>query len=306
MKAVSEGGQAKAPVLLACIGGAHIDRRGVLREAMVLGTSNPGTVYSDLGGVARNVGQNLARLGCSVLLCSRVGSDEAGRAVLAQPLDTSLISVSQTSPTASYTAILEANGELVIGLADMGVYDEVTPVVLEPALPRLRQAGLWFIDTNLPGDTIAWLLDAAPVPVAVDAISVAKSKRLVGLLPKIPYLFCNLAQAGSIAGVSLSCAEDGARALMGLGARRGVVSFGAHGIAVYENGAVTSMSALKATPRDVTGAGDALVSGTLLGITRGLPLCDAARLGLAAAAITVESDRSSAACLTLEALHARA
>ncbi len=104
------------------------------------GTSNPGTVVTGLGGVARNVARNLAHLGCGVLLCSRVGDDDAGRRVLAQPLDTSLITVSAVCPTASYTAVLKRCGELVIGLADMDVYDELMPAVLAPALPRLREA----------------------------------------------------------------------------------------------------------------------------------------------------------------------
>lgn len=96
------------PPLIVCIGGAHLDRRGILRAPLVLGTSNPGAIRTDLGGVARNVAQNLANLGCRVLLCSRVGNDEAGRQVLSQPLDTSLVTVSDSRPTASYTAILGA------------------------------------------------------------------------------------------------------------------------------------------------------------------------------------------------------
>jgi pseudouridine kinase len=278
----------------------------MLREPLVLGTSNPGAVYTDFGGVARNVAQNLARLGCPVLLCSRVGNDEAGRLVLSQPLDTSLVTISAACPTASYTAILETTGELVIGLADMDVYDEVTPDVLAPALSRLREASLWFIDTNLPGDTIAWLLASAEVPVAVDAISVAKSRRLLPLLPRIHDLFCNLAQAGALAGTVFSSLVEAAHALVSLGAASGIVSAGPRGIVVYDRASVSLMPALPATPRDVTGAGDALVSGTLYGLSQHLDLCAAARLGLAAAAIAVESASSAAPCLTPEALHARA
>lgn len=274
---------------------------------MVLGTSNPGSVRTELGGVARNVGQNLASLGRRVLLCSRVGDDEAGRRVLGQPLDISLIGVSQLRPTASYTAILETTGELVIGLADMDIYDELTPEVLAPVLPRLREAGLWFLDANLPGETIDWLLAAAGhIPVAADAISVAKSRRLLLLLPRIRYFFCNLAQAGALAGGALPCPADAARSLRSLGALSGIVSAGARGIAVYDSEAITAMPALPATPRDVTGAGDALVSGTLYGLSGGLALEDAARLGLAAAAITVESESAAAPHLTAEALHDRA
>ncbi len=286
----------------------------MLQGPVVMGTSNPGAVYSDFGGVARNVAQNLARLGCGLLLCSRVGDDEAGRSVQALGrgrLDTSLITVSGSRPTASYTAILESTGELVLGLADMAVYDEVTPAVLAGAMPRLREAGLWFVDTNLPEETIGWLLDraedaVAPIPVAVDAISVAKSRRLLPWLARITYLFCNVAQAGALVGRAVPEPREAAEALVELGAVRGIVSAGARGIAVYEDGRVKAMAALAARPRDVTGAGDALVSGTLYGLWQGMDLGAAARLGLAAAAITVESESAAAAGVTVEALHARA
>jgi pseudouridine kinase len=291
--------------LLACIGGAHVDRRGVLRGPLVLGTSNPGALYTDLGGVARNVAQNLARLECPVILCSRVGDDEAGRQVLAQPLDTSLITISRTASTASYTAILESSGELVIGVADMAVYDELTPAILAPHLSKLRAAVLWFLDSNLPAATLAWLLESAEVPVAVDAISVAKALRLVPLLPRIRYLFCNLAQAGAMACATFRLPGEAAESLAHLGAVSGIVSAGPDGIAIYQSGAVTVMPALKATPRDVTGAGDALVAGTLYGLSLQLDLLAAARLGLAAAAIAVESRDSAAPNLTVEALRAR-
>jgi len=62
--------------MIACICGAHIDRRGVLRAPAVFGTSNPGDVRVDFGGVARNVAHNLARLGCAVTLLSRIGDDD--------------------------------------------------------------------------------------------------------------------------------------------------------------------------------------------------------------------------------------
>jgi pseudouridine kinase len=287
--------------MIAAIGGAHIDRRGLLRAPSVPGSSNPATVRTDFGGVARNVAYNLARLGCPVRLVSRVGDDESGRQVrhhLEAAAIEPLLTTSPHHPTASYTAILEPSGELVIGLADMDIYDELTPEWIEPSLPRLRECDLWFLDTNLPGDTIAWLLDAAgPIPVAVDAISVAKSERLVPLLPRISLLFCNAAQAAVLAK---------ARAAAGLpGAPAGVVSDGARGIAVSQGGDVHTMRTLPAKPRDVTGAGDALVAGTLYGLSQGEPLLDAVRWGLAAAAVTVESDFAAVPNLSRQLLEAR-
>jgi pseudouridine kinase len=277
----------------------------------VLGTSNPGDVQTDFGGVARNVAENLARLGAKVTLVSRVGDDAGGQQVrnhaVGLGIDATLFTISEAQATASYTAILEKSGELVIGLADMDVYEEVTPELLAPFLGRLREQDRWFVDANLPGATIDWLLDAAgEIPVAVDAISVAKARRLAPLAPRIPLLFANLVQAAVIAGVpSFRTSAEAAGSLAELGAPAGVVTAGASGIAAWSGPRVTGFPALPARPRDVTGAGDALVAGTLFGILRGAALVDAARLGLAAAAITVESPYAAAPELTSEMLKER-
>ena len=292
--------------VMLCFGGAHCDRRGILHQPSILGTSNPGAVSIDLGGVARNVAENLVSLGCRVALCSRVGRDEVGSKILSRPLDTSLVSVSDRFPTASYTAILEPTGELVIGLADMSVYDEVTPSVLAPHLNILQSAVCWFLDTNFPSETIAWLLlRAGQIPVAVDSVSVAKAPRIRLLLPQIDYLFCNLAQASSLAARPFSDPDRAVEELRGLGSRSGVVSAGANGIAVYTPQILAVVPALPAKPRDVTGAGDALVAGTLYGLLQQMDLLAAAKLGLAAAAIAVESAQSASADLTPSALLAR-
>ncbi len=290
--------------MIACIGGAHLDRHGILRGPMVLGTSNPGAVHVAFGGVARNVSENLARLGAEVTLVSRVGCDAAGREVRHHVanlgIDASLFTASETQPTASYTAILESGGELVIGLADMQVYEEITPAVLEPALARLQGHSHWFIDANVPGPAIDWLLSqAGPIPVAVDAISVARAPRLSPLLPRIQLLFSNLAQAAVLLGAShrLDLLEA-TRGLRELGARAGVVTGGAAGIAVWQGDRTAAFPALAAKPRDVTGAGDALVAATLFRILQNRPLEEAAQWGLAAAAITVESPHAAAPELT--------
>ena len=68
--------------MIACIGGVALDRRGTLRVPLVAGASNHGELREDFGGVARNVAQNLARLGCRVGLVSRVGDDESGRRMI--------------------------------------------------------------------------------------------------------------------------------------------------------------------------------------------------------------------------------
>ena len=294
---------------IACIGGAHIDRHGLLGGPLILGTSNPGAVTSDYGGVARNVAENLSRLGREVLMVSRVGDDETGRAVVSHldslGIDTSPVTISPR-PTASYTAILEPNGELVLGLADMAIYDELTPDLIEPALPRLLECELWFIDANLPAATIEWIARvSAHLALAADAVSVVKSRKLAGILDTVSPLFLNIAQAASLLGVdAFPNAEAAARAMSQRGLA-GVVTAGAEGVAAWLKNEVRVIPARPAAVRNVTGAGDALIAGALFGITGGVPgFFRAVQLGMTAAAITVESGSTTAPHLTADLLYA--
>ncbi|HYK75001.1 MAG TPA: PfkB family carbohydrate kinase, partial [Pseudoneobacillus sp.] len=59
-----------------CIGGANIDRKFHMREKAQLGTSNPIYTSQNAGGVARNMAENLGRLGVEVSLISASGNDK--------------------------------------------------------------------------------------------------------------------------------------------------------------------------------------------------------------------------------------
>src|SRR5438067_1389136 len=51
-----------------CIGAANLDRKLRSSAALALRTSNPASAAESFGGVARNIAENLARLGTQVAL----------------------------------------------------------------------------------------------------------------------------------------------------------------------------------------------------------------------------------------------
>src|SRR5690606_18408526 len=107
--------------LFAC-GAAHIDRRGRTEGTHVPGASNPGNLREEVGGGAFNAARSLIRHGVDVSMLSLRGGDIAGGAVAAALAasgveDMSAIFLDRATP--SYTALLDADGELIAGLADM-------------------------------------------------------------------------------------------------------------------------------------------------------------------------------------------
>ena len=62
-----------------CIGGANVDRKIMLKGPLQFNTSNPVTSYKAVGGVARNISENLGRLGVKTTLLTALGDDVDGK-----------------------------------------------------------------------------------------------------------------------------------------------------------------------------------------------------------------------------------
>jgi pseudouridine kinase len=88
--------------------------------------------------------------------------------------------------------------------------------------------------------------------------------------------------------------EDLAAALRGRGCQQVVLTAGAAGCIIADAEGMVRVPAVAAEVADVTGAGDALVAGTLAGLTHGLPLRSAVTLGTSLAARTVARAESVA------------
>lgn len=268
---------------------------------VALATSNPVTMRATHGGVARNVAEALARLGRPVELVSRVGNDPAGDEIVDAldrcGIDTSALDRTSDASTASYTALIEPDGSLAVALADMAIYDTILPETIDRALPVLARHSIWFADANLPRETLAHLLSLKPAGtrIAADAVSVPKAARLAGLLDRIDVLFVNEDEAAELVGFPVESdeqAEVAARALIAQGAGSVVLTRGAKGCLAAQPGKVERLAAPVAVPRDVTGAGDALIAGTLFGLTDGRGLAAGVRLGQTCAAIVLQSEET--------------
>ena len=67
---------------VAVIGGTNIDIHGKTNKSLRRNDSNPGTVHTSAGGVARNIAENLVRLGVDCRLISAVGKDHHGQMLI--------------------------------------------------------------------------------------------------------------------------------------------------------------------------------------------------------------------------------
>ncbi len=274
------------------IGAATIDSLFHLHREPVLRTSNPARLVRSFGGVARNVAENLARLGIPVTLCSAVGDDEDGATLLAHlraaGVDATCVAVVPGARTAQYAALVAPGGELFTAACDATVAECVR--LDDRARARMAESAWVFLDGNVAPSTIercialrresAWSL-------AIDATSVEKASAFPRDLSAVDLAFTN---------------EDELRTLGAANPRCTVVTKGARGAVVLSKEGEIALDAPAANVIDVTGAGDALVAATLYALVHGERIVDAVRAGMRAASLTIESDGSVRADLTAELL----
>lgn len=287
------------------VGGANVDIKARSAQAAHLRTSNPGSAVTTPGGVGRNIAENLARLGSPTHLVAPVGRDAFGDQVVASTRAAGVLVehlIRADDPTGTYLAVMDADGELLVAVANMGITDRLTVQQLGPARDLLTRADLLVVDGNVPAPALAWLLDQAAaleVPVVIDPVSVAKAAHLrETLVPQRPVLAVtpNHDELCAIVGEAVPATQGAvaraARVLHDKGVQHVWVRRGTRGSLLSSRARdarpdVTSLRAPTVQVADVTGAGDAMTAAFVHALLRGDAPDDAARFGQLAAALTV-------------------
>jgi pseudouridine kinase len=269
------------------VGGANVDVKARSERALVPRTSNPGTVVRSPGGVGRNIAENLARLGTPVSLVTAVGADPDGEWLLAETAAAGVSvghAVRLGVATGSYVAVLDADGELAVGVSDMAAVDALTPDLVPAAL--VQRAAMVVVDGNLPVETVAHVLEAAAaadVRVLLDPVSVAKAARIAPLLGPERPVFTLTPNQDELAAVGST--EE----LHRRGAEVVWIHRGAAGSLLSTADGQVVLPAPDTDPVDVTGAGDAMFAAYCHQVLAGAGVEEAARYGHRAAALTVAS-----------------
>ncbi|MGL4242102.1 MAG: PfkB family carbohydrate kinase, partial [Beijerinckiaceae bacterium] len=223
-----------APPIL-CIGAALIDRKYRLKQPLAPGSSNPATMHVAAGGVARNVAENLARLGARPMLAAAVGADAAGESLLrdlaAAGVDVGLVRRMPGAATAEYAAILTEEGDLHVAAVAMDHAEAFLHHEIPDILVRAPDDALVFADANLSAASLAAIAGWARASgrrLAVDAVSVAKSARLPRRLDGLELVKLNTDEAAAFLGAS-GPAEALAIGIVERGAAAALVTDGARG-----------------------------------------------------------------------------
>ncbi|RMF80212.1 MAG: ribokinase [Chloroflexi bacterium] len=284
------------------IGSAGIDVKGRPNsDELEYETSNLGRVRNSVGGVARNIAENLARLEVPTVLLSAVGDDAAGNRVLAHceesGIDCSYVRQVPSGRTGTYLALLKTSGDLMVAISDFEIMSAVDRPFLLHNEALFAEAEMLVIDATLSLDALATVFELAErynLRVCADPTTPALAGNLCDYIPKLFLVVPNAAETTALCGLAnpakdRESAIDAARHLVHLGADIAVVTLGARGLAYADSSGGGFIRAMHTQVVDSTGAGDAFTGAVIFGLVNEVRVDEAMRLGATAAALTVQN-----------------
>lgn len=282
-----------------CIGGANIDRKIQVEDKIKFGTSNPASTSQSCGGVARNIAENLGRLGMESSLLTMVGADHSGDWIIDYTklyADMKPTIVSEEYATGTYTALLDVDGEMTVALADMSIYDSMTQDIIEKRWGHIASSELIILDTNFPADVLEQVIVRCRkenLQLCVTPVSSPKVKKLPGDLRGVTWLIANKNEAEALSDMRIY--EEGdffkaAEIIMKKGVERVVITRGDKGLIFFTKlGEAGVILPPPVEVIDVTGAGDSLVAGIMYSYLKGLNTENSCKIGMACSLLTLQS-----------------
>lgn len=297
------------------IGTACLDMKGQAMQPLMGGISIPGIIHSSVGGVARNIAENLGRLGVPTTLLSAVGEDRPGQRIMAQAaeagIDISHMLIVPGMNTGAYLALLDHRGMLAYGLDDTRISTTIRPQYVYRNRQLFRDASMIVLDASLPADTLKTIFRLAEqyqVPVCVDPTSATLAHRLQPYLRNLLLVTPNIQEAQVLCGCQIPVRDQdaamvAAKKLIALGAQITVVTMAEQGLCYATSEEGGQVPAVQTEVVDLTGGGDALTAAIVFALLNEIPVSEAMRLGCSAASLTVSCNQTVVPDLTLELLY---
>lgn len=248
-----------------------------------------GTFATFPGGKGANQAVAAARMGAHVQMIGCVGADGFGtelvQAAARDGIDTRLVRTDPAEATGIALITVDGEGRNTIVVAS-GANLALTPAHLREAEAVFGTADVLVVQLESPLDTVGAAIDLAAAHHMQVVLNPAPAQPLPpALLAKVDVFIPNEREAQQVAGADTL--DEAVTKLMAMGVKNLIVTLGEAGALVVTAQGRTQIPAYRVTAVDTVAAGDAFVGAFATGLAEGLSLEASARLGNAAAALSV-------------------
>lgn len=273
------------------IGGSVIDLFAYPKEKLILGDSNPGYLKKSLGGVARNIAENLARLNVDTTLFTVLGKDEERRWIMTSAQEVNLkLFATTVEQTPSYLSILDEQHDLVVSIALM---DDIETLSIEDVKKReslFLEAEILVLDTNLHQETLKYIAKTyQEKDIYMDVISTQKADKVKIIYPFIHTLKMNILEAKHLADKDIVEDHLLGQYFIEKGVKEVYITKGKDGSFYVSKNRYKKIKNKEVKIENTTGAGDAYLAGV---IYANLNKLDALLYGTKAALLTLQNEKA--------------
>ena len=281
------------------IGAANADLYGKSFVPLKTHFDHPAAIRSTVGGVTRNILDNLSRLGVHTKLLSAVGDDIFGEMILRESakkgIDVSDVLTVKNASSGVFMQVLDEDNDMHMALCDMSIIGHITPTYLKEKEKVLQGAKVIAFDPSLPLESIEYLIEHySDKTLFVDPISDLYAEKIRPYADKIFALKPNRTELGALTGMEVRDKKDvkkAAKKLIENGTKRVYVSMGKDGcLYMDENTCIERKLPEEKVMVNASGAGDAFYAGIIYGYMNDLPIKQCLDLALAAGTLTIRSE----------------
>lgn len=282
------------------LGASIVDIIGFSRKKYHKRDSIPGHIKISLGGVCRNIAENLARVNVNTEFISTLGGDDQGRNILdnsikiGYSMENSLILEDEYTPT--YMAVLNENGEMESAIVDMECLNKMDSSFIDSKASIIENAEYVILDADNP-ELLEYILTkfAGKTRFVLDPVSATKAKKVKHLIKYFHTVKPNRLETEMLCGFKIENDEDLVKAanyFISLGVSNVFISLDADGI-YYKNS--SEEGKIKTTcieVKNVTGAGDSFVAGVGYGYMNNLSIKDTVKYAIAMSIVTITHEET--------------
>ncbi len=245
------------------IGGTNIDIYGRVTNKLINKDSNNGTIDFSIGGVGKNISENLVRLGLDVSFATVLGNDDFNLKVKKHLSSLNLTTIIKESnlPTPKYLAIFDEENDFRVGVNEMDALNDLDINFIKEL--EFDKYDLLVIDANLSEQLIEYIVNNANIPIYAEAISTKKVLKFKPYLNKLTALKCNMLEANALLNSNELPALNLAEKLANQGLKEVYLTDSSNGSYLFIDNLLRYFPSISEEIVNTSGAGDAFLAGVI-------------------------------------------
>lgn len=278
------------------IGGTNVDIIGSPYNILRMKDSNPGQTTISLGGVGRNIGENLTHLGIEVQLITAIGKDIYGELIIEESqkigLDIRESLILENENTSTYLAILDKNGDMELALSSMDIIEKINIDFIKEKKEFIEKSVLCILDTNIPIETLEYMVKNFNVDFFLDTVSTTKAEKVKDILGYFHTIKPNKLEAEILSGIKINNREDlktAASSFVNSGVKRVFITLGEKGVYYLDGKIEKYIKAPDIKVLNATGAGDAFMAAIAYAYINNLDIENTIKFAIGTSILTLEN-----------------